>query len=54
MYILIVNIFFAIIYNFEFLYNSSYFLFPSPSHSSNTNKQIMANIITYTIIEAWI
>lgn len=54
MYILIVNIFYAIIYKFEFLYNSSFFLFPSPSNSSNPNKQSMVNTITYKITEAWI
>jgi len=54
MYILIVNIFYAIIYKFEFLDNSSFFLFPFPSHSSNPNKQCMVNIITYTTIEVWI
>jgi len=54
MHILIVKIFYAIIYKFEFLYISSFFLFPSPSHSSNPNKQSMTNVITYTIIEAWV
>jgi len=38
--------------NFSVILN--FFLFSFRSHSSNPNKQSMANIITNKIIEAWI